>query len=81
MALYEFRTALECAGKAARLHRTSATGDTSGVGRESGPFGSTRAAATALSSGHNTLAENGYLATSKAAAGWCHLTDPRLMPR
>ncbi|WP_207787973.1 hypothetical protein, partial [Candidatus Thiosymbion oneisti] len=41
----------------------------------------TRAAATALSSGHNTLVGNGYLATSKAAAGWCHLADPRLMPR
>ncbi|WP_218068195.1 hypothetical protein, partial [Candidatus Thiosymbion oneisti] len=31
---------LECAGKAARPHRTSATGDTSGVGREFGYLGS-----------------------------------------
>ncbi len=72
---------MECAGKAARPHRTSATGDTSGVGRESGPFGSTRAAATALSPGRITFVGDGCVVQSKAAAGSCHLTDPRLMLR
>jgi len=36
LALYGFRTVLECAGKAARSNRTPATGDTSGVCREPG---------------------------------------------
>ncbi len=55
-------------------------GDTSGVCRESGHLGSTRAAATALSPGRNTCAGNGYIAKSKAAAELCHLAAPPLMP-
>ncbi len=46
-----------------------------------GPFGSTRAAATALSPGRNTFVGDGCVVQSKAAAGSCHLADPRLMPR
>ncbi|WP_218068273.1 hypothetical protein, partial [Candidatus Thiosymbion oneisti] len=57
----------------------SVTGDTSGVGRESGHLGSTRAAATALSPSHNAFVGNGYLAKSKAAAGLCHLAAPPLI--